>query len=123
MFHSRNDVPFIIGLVDSSPNVAFMVVAKKLNFDLITPNDFVPEGLRLGLCAVWRIASGILCGICVVMAFFWLLDHAAHLSSSASLLCILKHHMFSESPVFHLKLFMGFSLHPKQFSWQLWLKF
>ncbi len=47
MFHSRNGVPFIKGLVDSSPNVTFMVVAKKLNFGLITPNDFVPEVLRL----------------------------------------------------------------------------
>ena len=47
VFHSRNSVPFIIGLVDSSPNVAFMVVTKKLHFDLITPNYFVPEGLRL----------------------------------------------------------------------------
>ena len=47
MFHSRNGVPFIIGLVDSSPNIMFMVVAKKLNFGLITQNYFVPEVLRL----------------------------------------------------------------------------
>ena len=47
VFHSRNGGPFIIGLVVSSLNVVFMVVAKKLNFGLITPNDFVPEGLRL----------------------------------------------------------------------------
>ena len=47
MFHSRNGVPFILGLVDSSSNVVFMVVAKELNFGLITPNDFVPENLKL----------------------------------------------------------------------------
>lgn len=48
MFHSRNGGPFIIGLVDSSPNgTMFMVVDKKFTFALITPNDFVPEVLRL----------------------------------------------------------------------------
>lgn len=47
VFHSRKGVPFIISLVDSSPNVTFMVVAKKFNIGLITPNDFVPEVLRL----------------------------------------------------------------------------
>lgn len=36
-----------MGLVDSSLNVVFMVVAKRLHFSLITPNDFVLEGLRL----------------------------------------------------------------------------
>ena len=40
--------------------------------------------------------SRLLCGIGVVIAFFWLFNHAAHFSSSASLLCILKqrHHFF-----------------------------
>lgn len=44
--YSRNAVPVIIGLVDSSPNVTFMVVAKKFIFGLITSNYFVPEVLR-----------------------------------------------------------------------------
>ncbi len=59
------------------------------------------------------------------MAFFWQLDCAAHFSSSAFLLCILKqpHHVSVEKPLCQLKLFVGFSLHPEQFSWQLWLKF
>lgn len=46
MFYSRNGEPFITGLVDCSPNVTFMVVAKKLNFGLII-NDYVPKVLRL----------------------------------------------------------------------------
>ena len=33
-------------LIDSSPNVAFMV-SKKLHFGLITPNNFVPEVMSL----------------------------------------------------------------------------
>lgn len=44
---NSNGVPFIISLVDTSPNLAFMVVAKKFNFALITPNYFVPEVLGL----------------------------------------------------------------------------
>lgn len=47
MFHSWNSVPFIIGLVDTSPNVMFVV-----HFGVITPNDFIPEGLRLVLVVI-----------------------------------------------------------------------
>lgn len=43
MLHIRDGVLFIIGLVDSSPNIAFMIVTIALNFGLI----FVPGVLRL----------------------------------------------------------------------------
>ena len=47
MLHSRDGVLFVIGLVDSFPNIAFMVVTIRFDFGLIAPNDFVPEVLRL----------------------------------------------------------------------------
>lgn len=43
VFHISSSVIFIIGLVNSSPNVALMVVAKKFSLGLITPNDFGSE--------------------------------------------------------------------------------
>lgn len=89
-----NDVNFIICLVDSSPNVTFIVVAKKFNFGLITSNNFVPEGLSL--CAVCRIVSKILCAICIVKAFFrWRYNGVPPYCASWNT-------MFSEGPVFYL---------------------
>lgn len=41
MFHSRNGVPFIIGLVDSSNNETYIVVAEKYNFGVITSNGLL----------------------------------------------------------------------------------
>lgn len=54
---SRNRVIFIIGLVNSSPNVVFMVVAKRFSYGLVTLNYF-------GLCNVWRIVNELFCSIC-----------------------------------------------------------
>ncbi|XP_058038718.1 protein NYNRIN-like [Ahaetulla prasina] len=44
-------VYFSSDLVDSSPNVAFMVVAEKLTYGLITPYDFVPQASAPGFAA------------------------------------------------------------------------
>lgn len=41
---------FIMGLVESSPNVAFMVAAKNFNFGLISPNNFVMLYIIRQLC-------------------------------------------------------------------------
>lgn len=122
MVHIRNGGPFTVRLVDSSPSW------QTFSLSLITLNDFVPEGLRL--CAVWHIVSGILC---VVMAFLWQLDYAAHLSSSPSLLCILKQprHIFRESCIKPEVICTSFLASPTvflalcgwNFSWSTWLWF
>lgn len=49
MFHSRN-VDISSSLVDSSPNVVFMVVAKKFNVGLITSNNLFQMFWGLSLC-------------------------------------------------------------------------
>lgn len=94
VFYSRNGVPFITGLVDSSPNV--YCCGQKVQYWSHHSIWLCARRIVACLCAVWRI--------CVVMAFFWRLDHSTHLSSSASLLYILKqpHYVFSNSPVFQV---------------------
>lgn len=83
-----------------SPNVAIMVVAKKVNPGLIIiPNYIDPE--------IWRLLFGTWCIICQL--FYGILHK--RLSSVDLTLYILKypHHSFSETPTPQLKLLMGFS--------------
>lgn len=47
MVHSRDGGLFIMGIVDSSSNIAFVVMIRKFRFGLIAPNDFVPGALKL----------------------------------------------------------------------------
>lgn len=122
VFHSGDGVLFIMFIVDSSLNVIFMVVAKMFWFH--HSKYLRCRSFEACLCAVWYIVRGLFCSTGQLMAFFWPLDHAAHFSSGFSLLCILIHplHFCSESPVCHLKLFVGFCLYPEKCSWQFWLK-
>lgn len=74
------------------------------------------------LGAVWHIVNWL---FCVLITFFLATWPMTHLCSSVPPYCASwnSHTIYlQDNPVFQLKLLGDFSLHPSQFSWQLWLK-
>ena len=88
MFHCSNGVVFIVGHVNSSLNVACMVLAIDFNFGLITP-----------------------------LLHYLSLLQLLRLSSRYLEACLFAVWCYQQSPISQLKLFVGFSLHCEQLSW------
>lgn len=103
LFHCRDGASVITGFIDMSPKVTFMVV---VNFGLITVNDFATYMLML--VSALHFVSGILWGICVVMALFLLLSsHDLTLLLIFVPYCTLKQpHHFIQRPVCQLYLWI-----------------